>query len=74
MFELADFLIGIYKVEDCTRSLTIGNSDKQRILCIGEKEGEKENQAENSFDMLKATEKERPNLSNGEMLSQVVTP
>lgn len=43
MFELADYLVGIYKVEDCTRSLTIQNCDKQRVLGIGEKEAEKEN-------------------------------
>lgn len=50
MFELADYLVGIYKVEDCTRSLTIQNCDKQRVLNIGEKEGEKENQ--NNFSLL----------------------
>lgn len=44
MFELADYLVGIYKVDDCTQSLTIQNSDKQRVLSLGEKEGEKENQ------------------------------
>lgn len=49
MFELADFLVGIYKVEDCTRSLTIQNFDKQRVLGFGEKEGEKENQNTNSL-------------------------
>lgn len=49
MFELADYLVGIYKVNDCTASLTIQNFDKQRVLGIAEKEGEKENQAENSF-------------------------
>lgn len=38
MFELADYLVGIYKVEDCTRSLTIQNYDKQRVLGYGEKE------------------------------------
>lgn len=43
MFELADYLVGIYKVEDCTHSLTIQNFDKQRVLGIGEKESEKEN-------------------------------
>lgn len=43
MFELADYLVGIYKVEDCTCSLTIQNCDKQRVLGIGEKEAEKEN-------------------------------
>jgi hypothetical protein len=58
MFELADYLVGIYKVEDCTRSLTIQNTDKLRILGIGEKEGEKENLADNSFDSLKSPEKQ----------------
>lgn len=43
MFELADYLVGIYKVEDCTQSLTIQNYDKQRVLCIGEKENQSEN-------------------------------
>lgn len=28
MFELADYLVGIYKTNDCTHSLTIKNSDK----------------------------------------------
>jgi hypothetical protein len=28
MFELADHLVGIYKVEDCTLSVTIENLDK----------------------------------------------
>lgn len=48
MFELADFLVGIYKVQDCTNSVTIRNYDKQRVLGLGEKEIEKENQDENS--------------------------
>jgi structural maintenance of chromosome 4 len=48
MFELADYLVGIYKVEDCTNSVTIRNYDKQRVLGLGEKESEKENQDENS--------------------------
>lgn len=43
MFELADYLVGIYKVQDCTQSLTIQNYDKQRVLGIGEEEVEKEN-------------------------------
>lgn len=47
MFELADYLVGIYKVEDCTHSVTIQNCDKQRVLGFGEKESEKENQDEN---------------------------
>lgn len=47
MFELADHLVGIYKVEDCTNSATIQNNDKQRVLGLGEKEHEKENQDEN---------------------------
>lgn len=47
MFELADYLVGIYKVQDCTNSVTIMNDDKTRILGIGEKEHEKENQDEN---------------------------
>lgn len=49
MFELADYLVGIYKVDDCTQSLAIQNYDKQRVLGIGEKEGEKENQTENAI-------------------------
>ena len=48
MFELADYLVGIYKVHDCTNSVTIQNTDKQKILGIGEKENEKENLNENS--------------------------
>jgi hypothetical protein len=47
MFELADYLVGIYKVEDCTQSVTIQNYDKQRVMGLGEKESEKENQDEN---------------------------
>lgn len=53
MFELADYLVGIYKVDDCTHSLTIQNADKQRVLGIGENEadrsldGEKENLSDN---------------------------
>jgi len=43
MFELADYLVGIYKVEDCTRSLTIPNYDKERVLGFGEKENVGEN-------------------------------
>ena len=49
MFELADYLVGIYKVDDCTQSLAIQNYDKQRVLGIGENEGEKENQMENTI-------------------------
>lgn len=49
MFELADYLVGIYKVTDCTQSMTIQNADKQRILGISEKESEKENQQDNSL-------------------------
>jgi structural maintenance of chromosome 4 len=50
MFELADYLVGIYKVEDCTHSVTIQNYDKQRALGFGENENEveKENKDENS--------------------------
>lgn len=48
MFELADYLVGIYKVDDCTQSLAIQNYDKQRVLGIGELEGEKENLEENT--------------------------
>lgn len=51
MFELADYLVGIYKVEDCTRSLTIQNYDKQNLLKIGEDDGEKENFYQNSFNI-----------------------
>lgn len=47
MFELADYLVGIYKVHDCTNSVTIKNYDKQRVLNLGEKASEKENQNEN---------------------------
>lgn len=43
MFELADYLVGIYKVEDCTRSLTIPNYDKERVLGFGQKENVGEN-------------------------------
>lgn len=45
MFELADYLVGIYKVSDCTDSLTIKNSDKYRLL---DKLNEKENQQHNN--------------------------
>ena len=70
MFELADYLVGIYKVEDCTRSLTIQNTDKHRILGIGEKAGEKENHDENSFDsLLKSPEKQNLSQTNGEILT-----
>lgn len=31
MFELSDYLTGIYKVEDCTHSITIKNPHKQQI-------------------------------------------
>jgi hypothetical protein len=48
MFELADYLVGIYKVTDCTESLTIKNSDKFRLL---DKINEKENHQENSNDV-----------------------
>lgn len=54
MFELADFLVGIYKVEDCTRSITIENFDKDRVLGIGEKEHEKENFLEDTSIMLES--------------------
>lgn len=47
MFELADHLVGIYKVDDCTNSATIQNNDKLRVLGLGEKEQEKENHDEN---------------------------
>lgn len=32
MFELADFLVGIYKTNDCTHSLTIKNADKATLI------------------------------------------
>lgn len=56
MFELADYLVGIYKVEDCTRSLTIKNFDKDRVLGMGEKEVEKENFDDN-ISMLTSPQK-----------------
>lgn len=46
MFELADYLVGIYKVDDCTRSLTIQNADKELVLGAIGKEYEKENFSE----------------------------
>lgn len=57
MFELADYLVGIYKVEDCTRSLTIQNYDKQNLLKIGEDDGEKENFYQNSFNISSSVPK-----------------
>lgn len=65
MFELADYLVGIYKVDDCTRSLTIQNFDKQRVLGIGEKEGEKENQA-NNYTLLESPEKQAGNTTQAD--------
>lgn len=61
MFELADYLVGIYKVHDCTQSLTIKNSDKYRILGVTEKEHEKENQQMNVND-ISTTETEGQSL------------
>lgn len=72
MFELADYLVGIYKVEDCTRSLTIQNTDKLRILGIGEKEGEKENLTENSFDSILSPEKQSQVNGNVSMEKQII--
>lgn len=46
MFELADYLVGIYKVDDCTRSLTIQNADKELVLGAIGNEYEKENFSE----------------------------
>lgn len=62
MFELADYLVGIYKVEDCTRSLTIQNCDKQRVLGLGEKEVEKGNFDDN-ITMLDSPLKQLPGMS-----------
>lgn len=55
MFELADYLVGIYKVEDCTRSITIENFDKDRVLGIGENESEKENDSGNTSNLVESS-------------------
>ena len=44
MFELADYLVGIYKVTDCTQSVTVRNDYKEKEFGT---EHEKENQDEN---------------------------
>ncbi|XP_070505338.1 structural maintenance of chromosomes protein 4 [Chironomus tepperi] len=44
MFELADYLVGIYKVTDCTQSVTVRNDYKEKEFGT---ENEKENQDEN---------------------------
>lgn len=81
MFELADYLVGIYKVEDCTRSLTIQNCDKQRVLGFGEKENQSESmnvssEKENSQSDLSQSSEAVENHLNGTSasppMSQVV--
>jgi hypothetical protein len=70
MFELADYLVGIYKVEDCTHSVTIQNYDKQRVLGLGEKESEKENQDGNQTLDNTTTSCRSPQIATNE--SQIV--
>lgn len=51
MFELADYLVGIYKVHDCTRSVTVQNYYKEQEFGT-----EKENEKENHDEMTKTQE------------------
>lgn len=69
MFELADYLVGIYKVEDCTQSLTIENFDKQMVLGNDDKETEKENISEN---LLTSPSVSKTSLVLGENQSQAM--
>lgn len=53
MFELADFLTGIYKVEDCTNSVTLENDVPADMLPT----------SQSNTQMLRATVNENPKLS-----------
>ncbi|CRL06060.1 CLUMA_CG018888, isoform A [Clunio marinus] len=60
LFEVADHLVGIYKVKDCTKSVTIENVDKQRVAGVNKENdrGDKENQQSTSINepsMVKET-------------------
>ena len=46
MFELADYLVGIYKVQDCTHSVTVINEYKEKEF-EANKENEKKSFNEN---------------------------
>ncbi|KAG5676467.1 hypothetical protein PVAND_006299 [Polypedilum vanderplanki] len=73
MFELADYLVGIYKVEDCTHSVTIQNYDKQRVMGLGEKENEKENQDENKYEESTInSQSSKSIMKNDTLISQVI--
>jgi len=68
MFELADFLVGIYKVEDCTQSLTIKNTDKENMIGYSElKAPEEADVVENSMQI----DEESPPLVNGHAKSDL---
>lgn len=61
MFELADYLSGIYKVEDCTSSVTIKNIVPTQMLPSSQSTQQTINGSENiplsqMFDKLKSTQ------------------
>lgn len=43
MFELADYLVGIYKVQDCTHSVTVMNEYKEKEFGTGKENEENQN-------------------------------
>lgn len=65
MFELADFLSGIYKVDDCTKSVTIKNVVPTQMLTNTQStqqtsNGNDERPVSQMFDKLRATQERLP--------------
>lgn len=60
MFELADYLSGIYKVEDCTKSVTIQNVVPTQMLSTQSTQQTDGRPISQMFDKLKATQDNLP--------------
>lgn len=75
MFELADYLSGIYKVEDCTKSVTIQNVVSNQMLTSTQSTQQNENDGRplsQTFDKLRATQERVPVLEDGMQMDEGV--
>jgi hypothetical protein len=70
MFELADHLVGIYKVEDCTLSVTIENLDKTQNV-IGNTQQSTINSTIDANEETVAMETEENEIASKDLFDQV---
>lgn len=74
MFELADFLTGIYKVDDCTDSLTIENVPPKSISTVTQSQTIQTHQQANHHNILQRASQPNPIISHSEQpLTQAIS-